>query len=259
MHADSHSAPAPRRRVIVTLDGPAGSGKSTTARRLAEALGYLYVDSGALYRALALAVLRAGVDPADAAGVIAVAYGAEVSLASREAATATRSLADPHVALNGEDVTDLLRTPDVDRVASTIAQLHDVRERLLALQREAGVHGGVVMEGRDIGTVVFPRAEVKIYLTADLVVRAARRLHQRQEAGVVDPGTVEEIMSDLAARDERDFTRVESPLTVPDGALIVDTTHITFDEQVGCILDAVRDAELAAGATGSAGQAASAG
>lgn len=250
MHADSPVAPAVRRRVIVTLDGPAGSGKSTTARRLAEALGYLYVDSGALYRALALAVLRASVEPADAAAVVAVARAAEVSLQPREAATATRSLADPHVYLDGEDVTDLLRTPEVDRVASTIAQLHDVRERLLTLQREAGTLGGVVMEGRDIGTVVFPRAEVKIYLTADLAVRAARRLHQREEAGVADPGAVEEIMRDLEARDQRDFTRAESPLKVPEGAITVDTTHITFDEQVGCILDAVRDAEIAAGAAG---------
>ena len=252
MHDDSLSAPVSRRRVIVTLDGPAGSGKSTTARRLAEALGYLYVDSGALYRALALAVLRASCDPADNAHVIAVAQRAEVSLAPRDTATAARSLAEPHVYLDGEDVTDLLRTADVDRVASTIAQLHDVRERLLALQREAGVHGGVVMEGRDIGTVVFPHAEVKIYLTADLAVRSARRLHQREDAGMPQPGTLDDTMHELAARDERDFTRAESPLKVPDGALTVDTTHITFDQQVGRILDAVRSAEMTAGGAGAA-------
>ncbi len=252
MHADSHAAPAIRRRVIVTLDGPAGSGKSTTARRLAEALGYLYVDSGALYRALALAVLRADVDPGDVAAVVRVARAAEVAISSREAATAQRSLADPHVFLDGEDVTDLLRTAEVERVASTIAQLHDVRDRLLALQREAGERGGVVMEGRDIGTVVFPHAEVKIYLTADLAVRAERRLHQREAAGVAAPGTLDEIMRDLADRDERDFTRAESPLKVPEGAITVDTTHITFDQQVGRILDAVREAEIAAGAAGQA-------
>ena len=252
MPADPLSDPDIRRRVIVTLDGPAGSGKSTTARRLAEALGYLYVDSGALYRALALAVLRASCHPADTAQVITVAQAAEVSLAPRDTATAARSLAEPHVYLDGEDVTARLRTPEVDRVASTIAQVHDVRERLLALQRAAGEHGGVVMEGRDIGTVVFPGADVKIYLTADLVVRGARRLHQREDAGMPLPGSLEETMHELAARDERDFTRAESPLKVPDGALIVDTTHITFDQQVGRILDAVRTAETTAGRTGAA-------
>lgn len=227
---------APHGRLIVTIDGPAGSGKSTTARRVADALGYLYVDSGAMYRALALAVLARGLDPADESAVAALADGTRIGFAAAADGGGT-----PRVLVNGADVTDAIRTSDIDRAASTLAAFPAVRARLVALQREIAAEGGVVMEGRDIGTVVFPGADVKVFLDADLAVRAARRQKQRDALGL-PPELLADVMQELDARDRRDRTRSESPLRVPDGAVVVDTTSCTIDEQVERVLSLVAGA-----------------
>jgi CMP/dCMP kinase len=225
--------PTSNHRLIVTIDGPAGGGKSTTARLVARALGYLYIDSGAMYRALALAVERAGVDAADDAGIARVVHATEVRLVQADGDEGVRVLID------GDDVTARLRTADVDRIASRVAALPAVRARLVTLQRQLGAQGGVVMEGRDIGTVVFPHADVKVYLSADLRVRAERRQRQRG-ASVIDQAALEAVMHDLHARDDLDRHRTESPLRIPEGAIIVDTSECTIPEQVEAVLAAVR-------------------
>jgi cytidylate kinase len=230
-HPPRENVASPR-QLIIAIDGPAGSGKSTTARLVASALNYLYIDSGAMYRALALAVLRAGVAPSNEDDVVRVTNRADVALdATFHDGTVTQ-----RVRLDGADVTDSLRTADVDRVASAIAMLPAVRARLVALQRAAGAQGGIVMEGRDIGTVVFPEADVKVYLTADLAVRAERRLKQRRDAGEPE-GSFEEIKQELAARDARDQSRSESPLRISPGSVVVDTSHCTIHEQVRRVLE----------------------
>jgi cytidylate kinase len=233
-------------RLIVTIDGPAGGGKSTTARLVARALGYLYIDSGAMYRALAVAVRRAGADRGDDDAVAEAMREVDLQLLQPKG---DDPLAGMHVLLDGEDITAELRTADVDRVASRVASLHAVRERMVAIQRAMGASGGVVMEGRDIGTVVFPRADVKIYLTAEIRVRAERRQAERDRAGGnggADAGAgVDAVMSELRRRDAVDRSRTESPLRIPDGAIIVDTSECTIPEQVEAVLAAVRAAQRA--------------
>jgi cytidylate kinase len=191
---------------VVAIDGPAGAGKSTVARAVAERLGFTYLDSGAMYRAVALAVLRRGGEPA------AVAREAEVELSDR-------------VLLDGEDVTEAIRDPRVSEAASQVAANPDVREAVVAKQRELLAHGDWVAEGRDIGTVVAPGAEVKVFLTADPGERARRRA---RELGV-DAQTV---LAEQAIRDERDRTREHAPLQPARGAIMLDTTSLSLDEVV---------------------------
>ena len=218
------------KRPVVTIDGPAGSGKSTTAKLVARRLGYTYLDTGAMYRAMALKALELGIDAADADALGRMALG-----------TSIRVEPDPEgtrVILDGRDVTGLLRSPEVSRNASPVSAARLVRERMVAIQREIGRAGGVVAEGRDIGSVVFPDAEVKIYLDADLRSRAARRKRDLEAAG--REAALEDVERDLSARDERDSTRQHSPLCVPEGSIRVDTTDLTIDEQVERVVAAVR-------------------
>jgi cytidylate kinase len=221
--------------LIVAIDGPAGSGKSTTAKALAERLGYLYLDTGAMYRSVALLFLRADVEPTEdqAARLL---DGSSIEIRAREGRTI--------VSLNGEDVTDEIRTPSVTALSSIVSTLSVVRERLVADQRRIArsansPSGGVILEGRDIGTVVLPDADVKIYLDADPVERARRRREELPvEAGRPDVRSIED---QLRARDERDRNRTHSPLRIADDAIVVDTTELTFEEQIDRIAKIIRE------------------
>ena len=219
-----------RRRLVIAIDGPVGSGKSTAARRVAEALGYVYIDSGAMYRALGWKAVRAGVDLQDPSRLADLAAATDIRV------TAGRS--GPRVLVDGEDVTDALRTPAMDRASSLVSVVPEVRQRLVAIKRALAKEGGVVMDGRDIGTVVFPDAEVKFYLDADLPVRAARRLEDlRRSCAEVDPGAVQ---AEVAGRDERDRQRDASPLQAATGAIRIDSTRLAPEEVVACMLEEIR-------------------
>jgi cytidylate kinase len=214
------------RAPVITIDGPAGAGKSTAARLLAERLGYTLVPTGAMYRALALSVIRAGV---------AVREGPEL-----QAHLTPRSIvvAAGRVALDGEDVTNAIRSREVAQVTSDLTMLASVRAKVTPLQRELAAAGGVVLEGRDTGTVVCPDAEVKFYLTASLEARARRRQAELVAAGT--PVALDAITTELAARDTQDQTRELAPLRKPPGAIEVDTSDLTADQVVERMLATIR-------------------
>lgn len=206
---------------LVAIDGPAGAGKSTVARAVAARLGLERLDTGAMYRAVTLLVLREGADPSDAGAAARLAR--EMSLV----------VDGDEVRLAGEDVTLAIRALDVDAAVSAVAAHAAVREELVARQRAwAAAHGGGVVEGRDIGSVVFPSADLKVYLTADEAERARRRREQDGRAGAPDPGAVQAVQAELARRDGLDAGRAVSPLLVADGAVVVDSTGKTIEEVV---------------------------
>ena len=216
-----------RRRPIVAIDGPAGAGKSTVARRLADRLGYTLVDTGALYRAVALAAHRAGVAWDDEANVVAVARRLEASRSLLLVPDAEKGV---RVMLDGADVSDAIRTPDMGMGASRVSAIGGVRAALLELQRQAGENGGVVLEGRDIGTVVFPDAEVKFFLTASPEVRAKRRYDELVERGQkVDFAAT---LAEVKTRDENDTNRPIAPLRRADDAVLVDSSDRAVDDIV---------------------------
>ncbi len=215
---------------VVTIDGPAAAGKSTTARAVAEALGFLYVDTGALYRALAVEVRRRGLGPEDEEQVARCVRDTQVRLID--------SPAGPRVCVDGREIGDEMRAPEVSELASRLAAQTAVRRRLIEMQRDLREQGSLVAEGRDLGTVVFPDAEVKIYLDADLEARADRRHRELERRGTNIP--LEEVREELARRDERDRSRAESPLRTPADAVVVDTTGLGIEDQVGKVLAEVR-------------------
>ncbi|NNE71603.1 MAG: (d)CMP kinase [Rhodothermales bacterium] len=212
--------------MIIAIDGPAGSGKSTTARAVARKLGLSYLDTGAMYRAVALQFIRQGLDATD--------EGARDALSNLELQLAP----GPDglvVSLSGKVVTEEIRTPEVTAMASKVSQLKAVRERMVDEQRkmarqETDARRGVVLEGRDIGTVVFPNADLKVFLTADLAVRAQRRAAQ------MDSGEERAIRKEMDRRDHRDSTRAESPLRRAPDAVEIDTTGLDFKDQVARIV-----------------------
>jgi len=209
------------RKLIVAIDGPAGSGKSTIAARLARKFGYVNLESGAMYRALALKALEQQVPLDDAEALRQLALASIIQLeASGEG---------NRVLLDGRNVSQRIREADVTAAASRVSVHSPVRQVMVARQRELGANGGVVMEGRDIGTAVFPHADVKIFLDADPTVRAERRVLQN---GSKSAEETERVQAEIAARDERDRTRATSPLVPADNAVIVDTTHKTIDEVI---------------------------
>lgn len=210
------------RRPIVAIDGPAGAGKSTVARRLARKLDYLYIDTGAMYRALALAAIRAGVDLDDAAAV--------VECAGRQKISFRNSDEGQRVLLNGEEVECQIRTAEISEASSRVSRWGPVRDQLVALQRRVAAGGGVVMEGRDIGTVVFPDAELKIFLTAGVSERARRRAAELQACGMaVDLDSVER---EVTERDRRDSEREIAPLKRAPDAVEVVTDGMTIDQVI---------------------------
>jgi cytidylate kinase len=219
----------------VAIDGPAGAGKSTVARRLAETLGYVLVDTGALYRAVALAASRADVPRTDENAVGALAQ----SLVARQAIGFERDRSRGlRIRLDGDDVTDSIRTPDVGMGASTVSAYKAVRDALLDLQRQAGRDGGVVLEGRDIGTVVFPDAEAKFFLTARVDVRARRRFDELTAAG--SRVTLEETLADVERRDKQDTMRPIAPLRQAPDAILVDSSDLAIDDAVAFMAAKVR-------------------
>lgn len=214
---------------VVTIDGPSAAGKSTTARAVAERLGFLYLDTGAFYRALALKALREGLRAEEPDGLARMAAGTAIEFSGSPAAA--------HVFLDGEDVTGQIRTPEVSEMSSRIAAVPAVRRQLVAWQRALRERGPLVGEGRDLGTVVFPDADVKVYLDADLDTRARRRTRELHSRGIAV--TLEAVREDLERRDERDRTRRDSPLVPAEGARVLDTSGLELEEQVKAVLDLV--------------------
>lgn len=217
--------------MIVAIDGPVGVGKTTVARAVAERLGFVHIDTGAMYRALALRCLEDDLDPDDA-----VAMG---DLAKREPICMELSPEGLRVYIHGEDVSDEIRSPEVTALVSRVSAHAGLREVVVAQQREMGATGNVVMEGRDIGSVVFPQADVKIYLDATLDSRVKRRAGDFETKGI--PWSFEEIRQSIVARDEYDRTRKVSPLRVADDALVLDSSDLTFDQVVGRMIEIIRE------------------
>jgi cytidylate kinase len=231
-----------RTRPVVAIDGPAGAGKSTVTKAVAKALGYLIVDTGALYRTVALAAERAGVDFDDADGVGALAEG----LVLRDAVKLEGDADGTRVLLDGEDVSGSIRTPVLSQGASKVSAQPRVRAALLELQRAGGRAGGVVLEGRDIGTVVFPDAEAKVYLTASVEERARRRFEELKASGA----NVEflGVRAEVVERDQRDSTRPIAPLRRADDAVVLDSSELSIDQVVARIVAQVHAVEAKLGA-----------
>ncbi|HET9400692.1 MAG TPA: (d)CMP kinase [Candidatus Acidoferrales bacterium] len=224
------------KKLIIAIDGPVGSGKSTLARRVAEILGYTYLDTGAMYRALALKAIRTGAPLDDEAALESLATVTRIDLVGGE---------DGHrVLLDREDVSDAIRTPDVGQAASKAAVLPGVRRVLVAEQRRAGAAGGVVMEGRDVGTVIFPNAELKIFLDASVEARAERRWREYLEKG--EKRELAGVEKEVRERDQRDKTRAASPLVRAKDAVIVDNSAMDAEEtaRLVALLAREREAEL---------------
>jgi cytidylate kinase len=212
----------PARRVVVAIDGPSGAGKSTIGRALAEALSYTYLDTGAMYRAVALRALEKGLAADDETALQRAASSARITVLAN----------GKRVLLDGRDVTEEIRTPEATRMASAIAKVSAVRRELVRQQQELGRPGGVVLDGRDIGSVVFPRAEVKFYLDAAPEKRAQRRLAEGQSPDA----SLEAVLEEIRARDHQDMTRATSPLVRTADAVYVDTTEMSPEEVIARLL-----------------------
>jgi cytidylate kinase len=219
-------------KTIVAIDGPAGVGKSTTSRMVARALGIPHIDTGAMYRAIGLAARRGGISTRDEAALETLANGVRIEFIPGE---------QGRVLLDGEDITSLIRTPDISMAASDVSAVPAVRRVLVRLQQELGRRDGGVLEGRDIGTKVFPETPHKFFLTARAEVRAERRFRELQAKGL--PADYATVLAEANARDEQDSTRADSPLTYDGTYRVVDTSDLTIDEVVGEIVKAVVNAE----------------
>lgn len=213
---------AQRRGLLITIDGPAGAGKSTTARALASRLGYAYLDTGALYRAIAWVVRRAGIDCADAGAMEALLSSVDFHVSLEGGVTRTF--------IDNEEITARLRSPDISRLASTVAALPHVRDRLLPIQARYSHEGGIVAEGRDMGTRVFPDADVKFFLEADLETRTTRRYRETVRAGHAE--TQGDIRRAIEERDANDRSRATAPLKPAADAVVIDSSSLTVDQVV---------------------------
>ena len=211
---------------IIAIDCPAGAGKSTVARGVADKLGYLYIDTGAMYRAIAWKVIQAGISITDVKAIVTLANKIDVKLENSDD--------EQRVFADDEDVTQAIRTTEATRFSSPVSAIQGVRKRMVDLQRKMGEQGGVVMEGRDIGTVVFPNAEVKVFLTASADERARRRTEQLKEVGV--EADQEQIATEIRERDLRDSSRVHAPLKQAPDAVLLDTDGMTVEQVIDAII-----------------------
>ena len=220
-----------KKTVSIAIDGPAGAGKSTLARKTAETFGYIYVDTGAIYRTVGLAARRAGVASKDAEGVTALLSGLDIELRHNENG-------EQRMYLMGEDVSDQIRTPEISIYASDVSAMPSVRAYLLEMQRKLAREHSVVMDGRDIGTVVLPNADLKVFLTASAEARAGRRLLELRDKGIQT--SFEEVLRDIRYRDENDSRRAAAPLRAAEDAVLLDTTDLSLSESVEAMLELVR-------------------
>lgn len=219
-----------KKKLIIAIDGPAGAGKSSTSRLLAERLGYRYVDTGALYRAVGLVVWEKGIDPTDGAAVAAACQS--LTLRFEPGPDGQRLL------MGSRDISADIRRPEMSQMASTVSALPEVRAHLLTRQHEMGRDGGVVVEGRDIGSVVFPQADVKVYLDASVAERSRRRFVELQQKGTAT--SLAETRRDMQERDGRDSGRSQAPLRPAEDAIILDTTGLSLAEVVDCLVNTVK-------------------
>lgn len=214
----------------IAIDGPAGAGKSSISKKVAKALGYIYIDTGAMYRTVGLKAVRCGIDTKDSEGVASILPTLDIDIRHEGV--------EQHIFLDGENVSDQIRTPEISMAASNVSAIPAVRVALVDLQRKLAENHDVVMDGRDIGSFVLPDAEVKIFLTASVDARAQRRYKELLEKGeTVD---FEAVREDMILRDKQDSTRAVSPLVVAEGATVIDTSKLNFEESVDAVIKHIR-------------------
>ena len=216
----------------IAIDGPSGAGKSSLAKRLAAELGFIYADTGAIYRTVGLAALKRGFDPENKGQILPMLPELEIKLCYNEQG-------EQRMYLDGEDVSGEIRLPEVSLAASDVSAMAEVRSFLMDMQRGLALSSSVIMDGRDIGTVVLPNADLKIFLTASAEARAERRLKELLEKGVAT--TFEEVLSDMIARDEQDSSRDAAPLKAAEDSVLVDTSDIGFEESLQLLRSIVRE------------------
>ena len=217
--------------ISVAIDGPSGAGKSTVARAAAARLGFVYVDTGAMYRSIGLAVCRRGIDENDTAGILETLPGLQIALRYEKGTQ--------HVLLNGEDVSDAIRTPQIAQYASKVSAVPEVRKFLLDMQRDMAKKNHIIMDGRDIGTVILPDAPVKIFLTASAACRAERRFKELQEKG--QQVTFDGVLADIVRRDLQDSSRPVAPLKQADDAVLLDTSELTLEQSIDAVLQIIHE------------------
>ena len=211
-----------RKRIKIAIDGPAGSGKSTTAREVAKRLNYIHIDSGAMYRAVTLKAIKLKIPTEDSDRIIEIASSISLQFKNVDSQF--------FIYMNGKDISDLIRTPEINNAINSVAANPEVRKILVKKQQQLGRSGGIVMDGRDIGTVVFPDAELKIYLQADAKERARRRFDEFKSKGIVI--SFEKVLEEVNTRDNADLSRKYGPLKIAPDAIVIDTTRFTIEEQI---------------------------